>query len=51
MLRDDKTYPYIELTNEQYPRLLVVRDHLRRKNSRLLVRIQMLMLQEKLLIC
>ncbi|HHT38334.1 MAG TPA: excinuclease ABC subunit UvrC [Mollicutes bacterium] len=36
MLRDDKTYPYIELTNEQYPRLLVVRDHLRRKkNSRL----------------
>lgn len=36
LLRDDKTYPYIELTNEKYPRLIVVRDHLRqRKNARL----------------
>jgi len=36
LLRDDKTYPYIELTNEPFPRLLVVRDHLRRKkNTRL----------------
>ncbi len=26
LLRDDKTYPYIELTNEKYPRLLVVRN-------------------------
>jgi excinuclease ABC subunit C len=33
LLRDDKTYPYIELTNETYPRLLVVRDHLRRKRN------------------
>ncbi|MFA5407554.1 MAG: excinuclease ABC subunit UvrC [Bacilli bacterium] len=31
LLRDDKTYPYIELTNEHYPRLLVVRNHLKRK--------------------
>lgn len=36
LLRDDKTYPYIELTNETYPRILVVRDHLhRKKNTRL----------------
>jgi excinuclease ABC subunit C len=33
LLRDDKTYPYIELTNETYPRLLIVRDHLRRKQN------------------
>ncbi len=26
LLRDDKTYPYIELTKEKYPRLLVVRN-------------------------
>ncbi len=36
LLRDDKTYPYIELTNEKYPRLIIIRDHLRqRKNARL----------------
>jgi len=36
LLRDDKTYPYIELTNETYPRVLVVRNHLKRKkNARL----------------
>ncbi|MDD3305026.1 MAG: excinuclease ABC subunit UvrC [Bacilli bacterium] len=36
LLRDDKTYPYIELTNESFSRILVVRDHLRRKkNTRL----------------
>lgn len=36
LLRDDKTYPYIELTNEKYPRIIVVRDHLKRKkNARL----------------
>ncbi|HHX16384.1 MAG TPA: excinuclease ABC subunit UvrC [Mollicutes bacterium] len=36
LLRDDKSYPYIELTNEKYPRLLVVRSHLKRKkNTRL----------------
>ena len=26
LLRDDKSYPYIELTNEKVPRLLVVRN-------------------------
>ena len=26
LLRDDKTYPYIEITNEKYFRLLVVRN-------------------------
>ena len=26
LLRDDKTYPYIELTNEKVPRLVVVRN-------------------------
>ena len=26
LLRDDKTYPYIELTNELYPRLIVKRE-------------------------
>lgn len=33
LLRDDKTYPYIELTNEKYPRVLVVRNHLKRKKG------------------
>ena len=33
LLRDDKTYPYIELTNEQVPRLLVVRSINRKKNK------------------
>ena len=32
LLRDDKSYPYIELTNEQVPRLLVVRNIKRKKN-------------------
>ena len=32
LLRDDKSYPYIELTNEQVPRLLVVRNVKRKKN-------------------
>lgn len=32
MLTDDKTYPYIELTKEKYPRLRVVRNAKRRKN-------------------
>lgn len=27
MLKDDKTYPYLFLTNEDYPRLLFTRDH------------------------
>ena len=33
LLKDDKTYPYIELTNEKYPRLRVVRNVKRRKNK------------------
>ena len=34
LLRDDKSYPYIELTNEIYPRLLVVRNINLRKSNR-----------------
>jgi len=33
LLRDDKSYPYIELTNEEIPRLLVVRNLNRKKNK------------------
>lgn len=33
LLRDDKTYPYIELTNEKIPKLSVVRSINRRKNK------------------
>lgn len=33
LLRDDKTYPYIELTKEKYPRLRVVRNVKRRKDK------------------
>lgn len=33
LLKDDKSYPYIELTNEKYPRLRVVRNIKRRKNK------------------
>ena len=33
LLRDDKTYPYIELTKEKYPRLKVVRNVKRKKNQ------------------
>lgn len=32
MLTDDKTYPYIELTKEKYPRLRVVRNVKRKRN-------------------
>ena len=32
LLRDDKSYPYIELTKEEIPRLLVVRSLSRKKN-------------------
>lgn len=36
LLRDDKSYPYIELTNEKVPRLLVVRNiHKKKSESRL----------------
>ena len=36
LLRDDKSYPYIELTMEKVPRLLVVRNiHKKRKKTRL----------------
>lgn len=33
LLRDDKSYPYIELTNEEVPRLTVVRNINRKKNK------------------
>ncbi len=33
LLRDDKSYPYIELTMERVPRLLVVRNVHRKKNK------------------
>ena len=33
LLRDDKTYPYIELTNDKVPRLSVVR-HLHKKKNK-----------------
>ncbi len=36
LLRDDKTYPYIELTMEKVPRLLIVRNaHRKKKKTRL----------------
>ena len=33
LLRDDKSYPYIELTNDKYPTLKVVRNIKRKKNK------------------
>ena len=33
LLRDDKSYPYIELTNDKYPTINVVRNLNRRKNK------------------
>ncbi len=33
LLKDDKTYPYIELTNEVYPRLKIVRNAKKKKNK------------------
>ena len=33
LLKDDKTYPYIELTNEKYPTLKIVRHTKRKKNK------------------
>ena len=33
LLKDDKSYPYIELTNEKYPRVRVVRNINRKKNK------------------
>lgn len=33
LLKDDKTYPYIELTNEKYPRVKIVRNVKRKKNK------------------
>lgn len=33
LLRDDKSYPYIEFTNEKVPRLLIVRNLNRKKNK------------------
>lgn len=33
LLRDDKSYPYIEFTNQSVPRLLIVRNVNRKKNN------------------
>jgi len=33
LLKDDKSYPYIELTNEKYPRLRIVRNINRKRNK------------------
>ena len=33
LLRDDKSYPYIELTNEKIPRLVVIRNVNKKKNK------------------
>ncbi|MDD6224448.1 MAG: excinuclease ABC subunit UvrC, partial [bacterium] len=33
LLKDDKSYPYIELTNEKYPRLKIVRNINRKKHK------------------
>ena len=33
LLKDDKSYPYIELTNETYPRLRVVRNVARKRHT------------------
>lgn len=33
LLKDDKTYPYIELTNDKYPTLKIVRNTKRKKNK------------------
>ncbi len=36
LLRDDKTYPYIELTTDKVPKLQIVRKpHLKKKNTRM----------------
>ncbi len=35
LLKDDKTYPYIELTKEKYPRLKVIRNASRKTNHKL----------------
>ena len=34
MLKDDKTYPFIALTNEKYPRLIVTREARKRNNAK-----------------
>ena len=31
MLKDDKSYPYIELSNDKYPTLKIIRNHRRKK--------------------
>ena len=33
LLKDDKTYPYIELTNEKYPKLKIIRTKKRKKTK------------------
>ncbi len=34
LLKDDKTYPFIALTNEKHPRLLITREPRKRNNAR-----------------
>lgn len=36
LLKDDKSYPYIELTNEKYPRLIIKREINIKKKNRML---------------
>lgn len=36
LLKDDKSYPYIELTNEKYPRLRIIRNVKKKKNKNFL---------------
>lgn len=36
LLKDDKSYPYIELTNEKYPRFRIIRNVKKKKNKNFL---------------
>ena len=47
LLKDDKSYPYIELTSEQFPRLVVKREiNINKKRRIYMALIQMYMQQE-----
>ena len=50
LLKDDKSYPYIEFTNEVYPRLRIIRNTKKKKRTRIIYMalFQMLMPQGKL---